>query len=133
MPAFLDKLLKILQSRRGKDMRFMCRHLLSERGEASQTALAQEIINTYGAMDSAQRLQFFEMLCTEFSPDPAAIHRAAAEYHRSPMRRLSRCFPPLSSLPARNLSAASIPRRVAWKLLLPCENTCSKCPPVPST
>ena len=28
-------------------MRFLCRHLLSERGEASQTALTQEIINTY--------------------------------------------------------------------------------------
>ena len=84
MPGFFNNLLHVLQGRRGRDMRFMCRHLLSERGEASQTALAQEIINTYAAMDSPQRLQFFEMLCTEFSPDPAAIHRAAAEYHRKP-------------------------------------------------
>ena len=84
MPGFFNNLLQVLRGRRGRDMRFMCRHLLSERGEASQTALAQEIINTYTAMDSPQRLQFFEMLCTEFSPDPAAIHRAAAEYHRKP-------------------------------------------------
>jgi malonyl-CoA decarboxylase len=82
MPGFFTNLLQVLQGRRG--MRFLCRHLLSERGEASQTALAQEIINTYRAMDSAQRLQFFEMLCTEFSPDPAAIHRAAVEYQRKP-------------------------------------------------
>src|ERR1700681_2460562 len=87
MPGFFTTLLQVLQGRRGRDMRFMCRHLLSERGEASQTALAQEIINTYGAMDSAQRLQFFEMLCSEFSPDPAAIHRAAAEYQRKPDAR----------------------------------------------
>ena len=69
MPAFLDKLLKILQGRRGKDMRFLCRHLLSQRGEASQTALAQEIINTYAAMDSVQRIRFYKMLSGEFSPD----------------------------------------------------------------
>ena len=87
MPGFFTTLLQVLQGRRGRDMRFMCRHLLSERGEASQTALAQEIINTYGAMDSAQRLQFFEMLGSEFSPDPAAIHRAAAEYQRKPDAR----------------------------------------------
>ena len=84
MPAFLDKLLKILRSRRGKDMRFLCRHLLSQRGEASQTALAQEIINTYAAMDSTQRIRFYEMLCAEFSPDAKALHRAAANYLKNP-------------------------------------------------
>jgi malonyl-CoA decarboxylase len=84
MPAFLDKLLKILRSRRGKDMRFLCRHLLSQRGEASQTALAQEIINTYAAMDSGQRIRFYEMLCGEFSPDSKALQRAAANYLENP-------------------------------------------------
>src|SRR6202011_2549149 len=84
MPGFFINLLQVLRGRRGRDMPFLCRHLLSERGEASQTALAQEIINTYRAMDPTQRLPFFKMLCTEFSPDPAAIHRAAAEYQRKP-------------------------------------------------
>src|ERR1700730_13189297 len=84
MPAFLDKLLKILQSRRGKDMRFLCRHLLSQRGEASQTALAQEIINSYAAMDSTQRVRFYKMLSGEFAPDPKALHRAAATYLENP-------------------------------------------------
>src|SRR6202521_1558684 len=84
MPAFLDKLLKILRSRRGKDMSFLCRHLLSQRGEASQTALAQEIITTYTAMDVTQRLKFYEMLCAEFSPDAKALHRAAANYLKNP-------------------------------------------------
>src|ERR1700675_2936531 len=84
MPAFLDKLLKILRSRRGKDMSFLCRHLLSQRGEASQTALAQEIITTYTAMDSTQRLKFYEMLCGAFSPDSKALQRAAANYLENP-------------------------------------------------
>jgi malonyl-CoA decarboxylase len=65
-------------------MSFICRHLLSERGEASQTALAQEIINAYGAMNDRQRLQFLEMLSRNFAPDQAAILRAAADYQRTP-------------------------------------------------
>jgi hypothetical protein len=47
MSGILSKLLKLLRERRGMDMPFMYRHLLSERGEASQTALAREIINAY--------------------------------------------------------------------------------------
>ena len=84
MPGFFTNLLQALRDRRGTDMRFLCRSLLSERGEASQTAIAQKIIDTYKAMNSAQRLAFFEMLCREFSPDAAAIHRAAGEYERTP-------------------------------------------------
>jgi len=84
MPGFLSKLLRILRERRGTDMRFLCRHLLSERGEASQTALAEEIINTYKSMNSMQRRGFFEMLSREFSPDEAAINRAAADYRHKP-------------------------------------------------
>jgi malonyl-CoA decarboxylase len=84
MPGFLTNLLRALQSRRGGDMQFLCHRLLSERGEASQTAVAQEIITSYRAMNPTQRLGFFEMLCREFSPDEAVIRRAAAEYEKSP-------------------------------------------------
>ena len=65
-------------------MPFMCRHLLSERGEASQTALAQEIINAFRAMNASQRLQFFEMLSRDFAPDQTTLIRAASDYQRSP-------------------------------------------------
>jgi malonyl-CoA decarboxylase len=84
MPGFLDKLLRVLRERRGTDMPFMCHHLLSERGEASQTALAQEIINAYRAMNDTQRLQFYEMLSRDFAPDQASILSAAAGYQGSP-------------------------------------------------
>ena len=84
MPNLIDKLLKVLHSRRGKDMRFLCRHLLSQRGEASQTALAQEIINAYGRMDGSQRVHFYQMLCTEFAPDAGAVRQAAANYSETP-------------------------------------------------
>ncbi len=84
MPGLIGNLLRALRERRGTDMRFLCLRLLSERGEASQTVLAQEIINTYSVMNLEQRREFFAMLCREFSPDPAAIRSAIAEYEREP-------------------------------------------------
>jgi len=84
MPGFLHNLLRVLRERRGTDMRFLCRLLLSERGEASQMALAQEIINTYGNMNAEQRRGFFDMLSNEFSPVRADIRDAAAAYDRNP-------------------------------------------------
>jgi malonyl-CoA decarboxylase len=83
MPGFLSNLLESLRGRRA-DMRFLCRLLLSERGEASQTALAQEIINAYRAMSPDRRLVFFTMLDAEFSADPVAIRSAATAYERAP-------------------------------------------------
>lgn len=84
MPGILSKLLRVLRERRGTDMSFICRHLLSERGEASQTALAQEIINAYQAMNDGQRVKFLEMLSRDFAPSQAAILSAAADYQRTP-------------------------------------------------
>ncbi|MGH9715825.1 MAG: malonyl-CoA decarboxylase domain-containing protein [Candidatus Acidiferrales bacterium] len=84
MPGFLTNLLRTLQNRRGMDMDFLCHRLLSERGEASQTAVAQEIIGLYKGMTPEQRLEFFDMASREFSPDEATVRRAAAEYEKSP-------------------------------------------------
>jgi len=84
MPGFLTNLLRTLQNLRGGDMDVLCHRLLSERGEASQTAVAQEIITLYKAMAPPQRLGFFGMLSREFSPDEAAVRRAAGEYEKSP-------------------------------------------------
>src|ERR1700690_2631576 len=83
MPGFLSNLLQSLQGRR-RDMRFLCHRLLSERGEASQTALAQEIITAYNSMKPKQRPAFFDILCREFSPDEATVRGAAAKYEREP-------------------------------------------------
>jgi malonyl-CoA decarboxylase len=84
MPGFLTNLLRTLQNRRGGDMHFLCHRLLSERGEASQTAIAQEIISLYKTMAPERRLRFFEMVDHEFAPDEKAIRRAAADYEKFP-------------------------------------------------
>jgi malonyl-CoA decarboxylase len=83
MPGFLSNLLQSLHGRR-RDMRFLCHRLLSERGEASQTAIAQEIIAAYNSMKADQRPAFFEILSREFSPNEAGVRRAATAYESSP-------------------------------------------------
>ena len=83
MPGFLSNLLQSLQRHR-TDMPFLCRRLLSERGEASQTTIAQQIIDAYQHMRPEDRPEFFELLSREFSPDPTAVRSAAEEYERVP-------------------------------------------------
>jgi malonyl-CoA decarboxylase len=84
MRGFLSNLLRMLRERDGTDMRFLCRQLLSERGEASQGALAQEIIAAYNAMNPQQRRAFFDLLERDFSSDDDSIKRAIAAYQQKP-------------------------------------------------
>ncbi|HUK51822.1 MAG TPA: malonyl-CoA decarboxylase family protein [Candidatus Binatia bacterium] len=84
MPDFFGNLLRMLRGPRGSDVSFLCHKLLSERGEASQTAVAQEVINAYQGMPPDKRLEFYQMLCREFAPEQPAILHAAADYQRAP-------------------------------------------------
>jgi len=83
MPRFFARLLRVLH-RGNTDIRFLCRHLLSSRDEASQTALAQHIIAAVGAMSLGERVKLFEMLSREFSADEAVVRRAIAAYQLNP-------------------------------------------------
>ena len=51
------------------DMLFLCHRLLSESGEASQTTIAQQIIDAYRYIQPEDRPKFFELLSHEFSSD----------------------------------------------------------------
>ena len=84
MPQFLANLLRDLRGARGTEMRMLCTQLLSQRGEASQTVLAQRILEQYRAMDSAQQLAFFQMLALDFGPDRDNIQRAIESYRHNP-------------------------------------------------
>lgn len=83
-PRFFRRLLLRFQQLQNRDIRALCTQLLSERGEASQTVLAQELIGTYEALNDGQRLEFFEILCREFGANEAALCSLAGEYQRSP-------------------------------------------------
>ncbi len=61
----------------------LCLALLSEKGEASGTALAREVVNHYRGMNGDERIAFFDMLYTRFGPDEEAIIQAADEFRDS--------------------------------------------------
>ena len=61
----------------------LCFALLSEKGEASGTALAREVVTHYQGMNHEERLAFFEMLHQRFGPDEDAIIHAADEFRDS--------------------------------------------------
>ncbi len=76
--------LRNLRGARASDMRLLCRQLLSQRGEASQTVLAQRILEQYADFDAAQQLSFFQMLALDFASERDSIQRAIEEYRRNP-------------------------------------------------
>jgi malonyl-CoA decarboxylase len=60
------------------------RALLSQRGEASAAALAQDLIAAYRKLDRPGRRRFFTFLGDELSPDPERVTEAAEAYRRDP-------------------------------------------------
>lgn len=84
-------------------MLLLCRQLLSQRGEASQTALAQKIITQYRGMDSTRQFAFFEMLAREFGPDQSVIQQAIEEYQRSVSPTLAAALSSAAESPRQEL------------------------------
>ncbi|HQT87817.1 MAG TPA: malonyl-CoA decarboxylase [Acidiphilium sp.] len=58
--------------------------LVSERGEASGAAIAQELLSVLAALTRDQRALFFTYLGDGFSPDPAMLIKAAEQYIATP-------------------------------------------------
>ncbi|TBY44817.1 malonyl-CoA decarboxylase [Rhizobium leguminosarum] len=62
------------------DLQTLCEMLLSSRGEASGIALAAEILDRWGALESAGAQQFFHMLHETFGPDTVRLDQAMENY-----------------------------------------------------
>ena len=62
----------------------LCRALLSQRGEASGAALAHEALAAYDTLQGPSLERFFDILASEFSPDPEEVGRAADAYRQEP-------------------------------------------------
>ncbi len=61
-----------------------CKKLLSERGEASGVSLAKITLDLYRNLESEEQARFFDLLRTEFSPDPQCVLAAAKAYADEP-------------------------------------------------
>ena len=63
----------------------LCDELVSERGEAAGTAIAQEILRRYATFTGEQRLRFFEsLLAKKWLAPPDQILTLAQAYHANP-------------------------------------------------
>jgi malonyl-CoA decarboxylase len=105
-----DILLEIFDRTAGRhheDIVGMCKRLLHLKGEASAISLAHEILTTYKSLPRASRLQFFEGLLAEFTPDSERLNHAVTGYQRQPNAHS------LAALQA----AAESPRRDLFNLL----------------
>jgi malonyl-CoA decarboxylase len=64
--------------------RALCRSLLSERGEASGTALARELAELYQTLDDEAALGFFQVLALDLAPNQGRLVELAAAYAAQP-------------------------------------------------
>jgi len=68
-----------------------CRQLLTEQGEANSLAIAGRALARYRGLSAASRQQFFEVLASDFDPDPGDVLLLAEKYavSRSPESLIS--------------------------------------------
>ncbi|MBY3251604.1 malonyl-CoA decarboxylase [Rhizobium laguerreae] len=62
------------------DLQTLCEMLLSSRGEASGMALAAEILDRWGSLDSEGAQAFLDMLHEKFGPDTTKLDQAIENY-----------------------------------------------------
>jgi malonyl-CoA decarboxylase len=63
----------------------LCRELVSERGEASGTAIARELVDRYRTLPQSAKLNLFEQLLgPQWLADPDEVLRLATAYHAQP-------------------------------------------------
>ncbi len=67
----------------------LSRALLSEKGEASNIAIAIELFQTYSNLSSEQRLEYFLMLAIEFCADMDMVEKTARAFLDSPSGKTS--------------------------------------------
>jgi malonyl-CoA decarboxylase len=58
----------------------LCRRLIASRGEASNIALAREILQRFEALAEGEKTAFLLTLAEEFGPDPERIRAAASAF-----------------------------------------------------
>ena len=87
------------------------KRLLSEIGESSEGHVASQIISLYRLLEPPARALFFDLLLTEFSPDPIEVGRSGDAYREKPsaenLARLLRVVEPRRQELFRRLNIAA--------------------------
>ena len=71
-------------TRKSKTLEEYCADLMSNKGEALGTAIANEVAAAYQAADDEKKLSFFHHLIDCYSPDPDAVVELANAYRNEP-------------------------------------------------
>jgi malonyl-CoA decarboxylase len=95
LDSIADRGLSVLGGLTRGPIESLCQVLVSERGEASGTAIAREIATRYREATPAQRLRFFDYLLGEqWLADPKEVFKLAKSYFERPTATaLARLFP----------------------------------------
>jgi malonyl-CoA decarboxylase len=82
LDSIADRGLSFREGLGQSSIKSLCQELISERGEASGTAIAREVAVRYATLSNGDRLKFFEsLLQPAWLADPEEILRLAQEYH----------------------------------------------------
>jgi len=65
------------------DLKTLCDHLISEKGEAIGIALAKEILCRYKALNMKEKLDFFQLLFNEFGTDKNTVNKAFQNWKKN--------------------------------------------------
>jgi len=82
--SILGSLMRLVGGARTSDLIRMAEALLSERGEASGTALAKELLGAYTGLADDAKISFLRALTERFGADRARLDRAIARYRENP-------------------------------------------------
>ena len=58
--------------------------ILTERGEANSTSMANDILSQYRLLNEEQKISFYHALATKFNPDPSVVLKVAQDYAQDP-------------------------------------------------
>ena len=58
--------------------------ILTARGEANSTSMANDILGQYRLLNEEQKISFYHALATKFNPDPNVVLKVAQEYAQDP-------------------------------------------------
>ena len=118
-PSFIKRLLRTAlhpnerarAHRKAKETIELCHALLSERGEVSGAVLARETLAAYRGLPENALPAFFDLLVSEFSPDPVELADAYQDYCAQPspdgLIRLQRAIEPPRQELFRRLNMAA--------------------------
>ena len=75
-PGFIDNLMRLVGRSNAQDLSKLADALLSERGQASGVALADELLSAYASRTTEERIDFLLKLARRFGPDRGRLERA---------------------------------------------------------